>query len=106
MLLLVESSQGAERLLSLKTNPWLRLMARVLGSSLDRRLATGSPAESTPLLAARADMLASPTTRRALARNWQDLLERAFSSQGGRVHSAFRSAVTTSSMRRRTSRRC
>jgi hypothetical protein len=85
VLLLVESSQGAERLLPQKTNPWLRLVARLLGSSLDRRLATGSPAESTPLLAVRADMLASPTTRWALARNWQDLLERAFSSHAGRV---------------------
>jgi hypothetical protein len=84
VLLLVERSRDAERLLPRKANPWLRFVARLIGSSLDRRLASGSPAESTPLLAARADLLASPATRLALARNWQDLLERAFGSQARR----------------------
>ncbi|MGO9342698.1 MAG: hypothetical protein ACLP6E_09295 [Acidimicrobiales bacterium] len=85
VLLLVEDADGVERLVSRATTPWLRLMARLLGSSLDRELATGTPAESRRLLAARADMLASPTTREALARNWRDLLERAFRSQTGRL---------------------
>lgn len=46
---------------------WTRLFARMLASSLDRRLAQGIPPERSRLLAARAQVLASPAIRAALA---------------------------------------
>ncbi len=46
---------------------WTRLFARMLASSLDRRLAQGIPPERSRLLAARAQVLASPAMRAALA---------------------------------------
>jgi hypothetical protein len=52
-------------------------MARVRGTALDRQLADGCPPESSRLLAARAQMLVSPVTRRALARNWEHILVQA-----------------------------
>ena len=51
-----------------------RLLARVLGASLDRRLAAGCPPESSPLLAARAQRIVALRSRRRLARNWENLL--------------------------------
>lgn len=52
-----------------------RLLARVLGASLDRELAAGRPPESGRLLAARAEDLVLLRKRQALARNWEHLLE-------------------------------
>lgn len=54
-----------------------QLLARMLGSSLDRELAAGRQPESARLLAARADDIVSLRRRRALARNWEHLLEMA-----------------------------
>jgi hypothetical protein len=56
---------------------WARLFARLLASSLDRQLAQGRSPESNRLLAARAQVLVSPTMRRALAQNWANLLVQA-----------------------------
>jgi hypothetical protein len=50
-------------------------MAHVLAASLDRRLAAGQPAESTRLLATRAQKLVAPEDRRALASNWEHLMD-------------------------------
>ncbi len=44
-----------------------RLLARLFAGSLDRRLAAGRPPEASRLLAARAQVLASPAMRAALA---------------------------------------
>lgn len=52
-------------------------MARLRASSLDRRLANGSPPESSRLLAARAQVLVSAGTRRALAQSWDNILAHA-----------------------------
>ena len=52
-----------------------RLLARALAVSLDRRLAAGQPAESSPLLATRAQTLVAPEERRTLASNWEHLLD-------------------------------
>jgi len=49
------------------------LVVRVLASSLDRQLAGGRPPESGRLLAARAQVLVSPTTRRALAQSFDNV---------------------------------
>ncbi len=54
-----------------------RLLARLLAPSLDRHLAKGEAPESALLLAARAQMLVAPETRRALAEGWQDVLTQA-----------------------------
>ena len=54
-----------------------RLLARLLGASLDRQLAAGRPPESCPLLAARAQRIVALRSRRQLARNWENLLRRA-----------------------------
>ena len=51
-----------------------RVLARMLGASLDRLLAAGHPAESDRLLAARAQYIVSLPKRRALARDWEHLL--------------------------------
>ena len=56
------------------------MLARLLGNSLDRRLAHGGAPESSRLMAARAQVLVSPLTRRALIQNWQGLLLRAHSA--------------------------
>ena len=54
-----------------------RLLARLLGASLDRQLAAGRPPESSPLLAARARLIVSLPRRTAMAGNWQRVLTRA-----------------------------
>jgi hypothetical protein len=51
------------------------VLARVFGSSLDHYLAAGRSPESTRLLAARAQDLVSLASRRALARDWEHLLD-------------------------------
>jgi len=66
-------------------NSWVRFVARVFASSLDRQLAAGVPPETTRLLAARADKLVSPSTRLSLAENWQGLLEQARKSPTDRA---------------------
>ena len=52
-----------------------RVLARVFGASLDRQLAAGHPAEADRLLAARAQHIVSLPRRRALARDWEHLLD-------------------------------
>jgi hypothetical protein len=56
---------------------WVRLIARLVGSTLDAQLARGRPPESNRFLAARAQILVSPAGRRDLAELWTSLLERA-----------------------------
>jgi hypothetical protein len=56
---------------------WSRSIARSLGPFLDRRLAEGCSPESHLLIAARAQLLASPVKRLMLAHNWTDLLTQA-----------------------------
>jgi len=51
-----------------------RLLARLLGASLDRRLATGSAPESGRLLATRAQQIVAVGWRRELAGHWEHLL--------------------------------
>lgn len=53
---------------------WVLLGARLFDASLDRKLAEGQAPESSPLLAARAQLLASPAERRGLAESWLSLL--------------------------------
>jgi len=65
-----------------------RLRARLLGASLDRRLAAGCPPESSPLLAARAQHIVALRSRRRLARNWENLLRTARGEQGAAHHMA------------------
>jgi hypothetical protein len=53
------------------------LTAHLLAGPLDRDLAQGRSRGSGRRLAARSELLASPATRRALANDWANLLERA-----------------------------
>jgi hypothetical protein len=59
-----------------------RLLARILGASLDRQLAAGRSPESSPLLAARAQRIVALRTRRQVARNWENLLRTARRGHG------------------------
>ena len=68
-----------------------RLLARLFGASLDRQLAEGGLPESSALLAARAQHIASIRYRRQLARNWENLLRCAYESQ---PPSGFRPALS------------
>jgi hypothetical protein len=52
-----------------------RVGARMFGASLDRQLAAGRPPETSPLLAARAQDIVLLSRRRAVARDWEHLLE-------------------------------
>jgi hypothetical protein len=58
-------------------NGWIRLLARLRASSLDRQLASGLAPESSRTMAARAEMLVSRPWRQSLAENWRELSERA-----------------------------
>lgn len=51
--------------------------ARMLGASLDNKLAEGCAPETSRLLATRSQLIVSPTMRRALADNWLALLVQA-----------------------------
>ena len=70
---------------SWRPGPWVahrarapdRLLARVFGASLDRRLAAGQAPESGRLLAVRAQQIVTLRRRRELARNWERLLDMA-----------------------------
>ncbi len=59
-----------------------RVLARILGASLDRQLAAGRTPESTPLLAARAQHIVAIARRRRLACNWENLLRVAQGAHG------------------------
>ena len=54
-----------------------RLLARMLGASLDRQLAAGRMPESSPLLTARAQSVVAMRSRQRMARNWENLLRAA-----------------------------
>lgn len=53
-----------------------RALARLLGGSLDRRLAAGCPPEWSRPLAARAQLIVSLPWREALAADWERVVER------------------------------
>jgi hypothetical protein len=74
-LLLVRDRGDRLRLLTRRCRSWHRAGARLLASSLDRRLAAGHAPEADLLSATRAQTLVSPERRRALAANWEHLLE-------------------------------
>jgi hypothetical protein len=59
-----------------------RLLARMLGASLDRQLAAGRPPESSSLLAARAQHIVAIRSRQQLARNWENLVRKAQRARG------------------------
>lgn len=65
----------------LRSRPGERLLARLLGASLDAALARGCPPESSRLLAARAADLVTPRSRGALAGYWERMLDRAKQEQ-------------------------
>jgi hypothetical protein len=62
------------RLTLRRVRPWHRLMARGLGTRLDRQLAAGAPPEANAILAARAMFLTSAGYRCGLAANLRRLV--------------------------------
>jgi hypothetical protein len=70
-------SAGSGRLVIRPAGISGRLLARLFGLSLDRRLAIGEAPESGRLLAVRAQQLVALRWRRELARHWEHLLEMA-----------------------------
>ncbi|HXQ59565.1 MAG TPA: hypothetical protein VN799_05685 [Acidimicrobiales bacterium] len=74
MEVLVNDPGDPERLLLRSGRTRDRLLVRFSAGALDRRLARGDVPESNVLLALRAQILARPDTRRALARNWEHLV--------------------------------
>ena len=56
------------------TSGWVRLGARIFGSSLDEHLADGDQPDAHPLLSARALQLSSWQLRRSIADSWLDIL--------------------------------
>jgi hypothetical protein len=76
-LILIGGQLHGTRLVSRANTPWLRLLASLRSSSLDRQLASGRHPEASRLLAVRAMKLVSPSTRAALADNWRDLFAQA-----------------------------
>jgi hypothetical protein len=77
VILVVIDPASPARLRARCNRRWTRVMARVLASSLDRRLARGCAPESHRLLAARAQVLVAPVMRDVLSGNWANLLTRA-----------------------------
>ncbi|HXQ44022.1 MAG TPA: hypothetical protein VN816_05255 [Acidimicrobiales bacterium] len=73
--LLIRDRRDRQRLLTRRCRAWDRIGARLLAASLDRRLAAGHPPEADRLTATRAQSLVSPGRRRALAANWEHLLD-------------------------------
>jgi hypothetical protein len=75
--LLLIDPQHPHGLIARANRRWVRMVVSLLESTLDAQLAQGRPPESNRFLAARAQILVSPTGRRALAQDWANLLERA-----------------------------
>ena len=73
--LVLTDSPGSGRLVIRPAGITSRLLARLFGLSLDRRLAIGAAPESRRLLAVRAQQLVVLRWRRELARHWERLLE-------------------------------
>jgi hypothetical protein len=67
-------SPGSGQLVIRPAGTTSRLLARLFGLSLDRRLASGEVPESGRLLAVRAQQLVALRWRRELARHWEHLL--------------------------------
>ncbi len=90
--LLLRDEDDPLRLSGRSGRTWERVLARILGPSLDRQLAAGCPPEGNGLLATRAQTLVSPQSRRALAGNWEHLLS--VIRPGPEVVACIRCAVT------------
>jgi hypothetical protein len=75
--LLLRDAVGLGGYVTRTIGPVARLLARLLAPYLDGRLASGTAPESGPLVAARAEWLASGPGRWAVARDWRDLLVQA-----------------------------
>ena len=66
---------GDRRLHTRPCRWWDRAVARLQAPTLDRRLASGFEPEANRFMATRAQTLVSPGRRKALAANWEHLLD-------------------------------
>jgi hypothetical protein len=76
--------RGSRRDVGRPVPAWVRLLSRIRATSLDRRLASGQAPETDRVLAARARALLAPQSRRQLAADWGNLLDRASKAPAGR----------------------
>ena len=75
--MLLIDTDDSQQLTARCNRRWIRLATQLLASSLDHKLAQGRSPESSRLLAARAQLLVSPVSRRELVDNWENLLVQA-----------------------------
>jgi hypothetical protein len=83
-LLFIEPEQP-KQLVTAMRRPWMSLLARVQGSSLDRQLAYGTAPEAHPLLAVRSQWLVSAPVVAGLERGWASMLKRAQCRPASRI---------------------
>ena len=81
---LFTGEHGGRGYASRANSGWIRLLAWLLASHLDDRLAAGAPPETNRLTVARADRLVSLPMRVSVAQNWRDLLAQAAAPRPGR----------------------
>jgi len=80
---LVIDSRGSAGYVIRPVTPLTRLLSRLCGSSLDRRLAAGREPETSRLLATRAQLLIATAARQRLADDWRELINRAHRPPSG-----------------------
>ena len=73
--LILIDTHDPSRFVLRRNRMWIRVLANLRASSLDRQLAAGRPPESGRLLAARAQKLVSPRMRRKLANDWERVVD-------------------------------
>jgi hypothetical protein len=83
-MILVSDPENSQLLLPRRKSPFLRTISRILGSSLDKKLSSGTAPESNVLLASRADSLSSGRTRKEIASGWTNLLKKSHKSPSPR----------------------
>lgn len=88
--MIIENAAG---LAVFKPSPWDRVVARLRAPTLDSQLAGGCPPDDNWLRAVRAAMLVAPQSREQLARNWENLLDRACRPHGAADPRALRLAT-------------
>ncbi len=82
--LLIAASSDPLRITARRRRPWDRLAARARSLTLDTELAEGRAPDTARLRLVRAEMLASPRARRALAGDWELVLARSARPRHGR----------------------
>jgi hypothetical protein len=73
--LVIFDNDNPDRFVTRPSRAFDRVLARLGASALDRQLAAGRPPEANRFLAARANELVLISSRQALARDWEHILQ-------------------------------